>query len=156
MSTIKIENHSERVISLPITDSHPEGKKILPGMNDVPLLYWEELRGYSSMPAADSAGRPRPIRYPGRELLEDLQRPVKINMLAGTKVSPQITIYAEEGQAGPEEGTPLPADLKDMAEDVAVAVIAAAKDRQRLAAWAKDSRAKVKLAATERLAALKG
>ncbi len=151
---VKIENHTERVISLPITDSHPEGKKLVPGENDVPDLYWSELMSYTSTPAADSQGRPRPVRYPGREVIQSLKEPVKISLIGGSRHGPQITVYEQPGQA-PDEPAPLPNDLRDMAEDVALAVIAATQNRGKLAEWSKDSRKKVSAAAKAQLEAIK-
>lgn len=150
MSTVKIENNTSRILLLPPLDGWETGMKLLPGLNSVPLAYYEALNELSVTPAPLANGTPRPVRFPGREALSLLQQPVLIQTLEGRRHGPQITIFSAE-QVEREDGPVLPGDLAGYKPDVAIALVRTTSDRKVLRQWAKDSRQDVKAAVLARL-----
>lgn len=150
MPTCKIENNTACLLGLPPTDSYPSGLRLVPGLNNVPEEYMEELQSRSVMPEPKADGTPRPARYPGREALAAFQIPVRIVTPDSVTTGPQITIFTDD-QAGREEGPPAPTDLGKYDDKVAVALVRSTKDRKALKAYTQDKRAAVATAARERL-----
>ena len=151
MTTCKIENNTARLLGLPPTESYPAGLRLLPGLNNVPLEYMEELEAVCVTPEKKPNGEARPVRYPGREALSGLQIPVGIQKVDSRHNGPQITIYTDD-QAGREEGVPMPLDLASYKDDVAVALVRSTRDKKALKAYAKDKRPAVAAEANARLA----
>jgi len=151
MATCKIENNTARLLGLPPTDSFPAGLRLVPGLNNVPEDYMEELQARVLTPDPKSDGTPRPVRYPGREVLADLQIPVRIVTPDSITNGPQITIFTDD-QVGREEGPPAPHDLSKYDKlEVALALVRSTRDRKALKEYTKDRRPEVATAARERL-----
>ena len=151
MTTCKIDNNTARLLGLPPTDSFPSGLRLVPGLNNVPEEYMAELNERTVLQEPKADGTPRPVRYPGREVLADLQVPVRIVTPDSVSTGPQITIYTDD-QAGREEGPPAPHDLSRYDKvEVAVALVRSTKDRKALKEYVKDRRPEVSAAARARL-----
>lgn len=151
MTTCKIDNNTARLLGLPPTENFPAGLRLVPGLNNVPLDYLDELKAREIAPEPKPDGKPRAVRYPGREALDNLLVPVKIVKPDGATFGPQITIYTDD-QAGREEGPPAPHDLsKYEKEEVAIALVRSTKDRGALKSYAKDKRPAVAAAARAKL-----
>jgi hypothetical protein len=171
MPTKKIENNTARFIDLPpilgietgddgdFTD-FPNGVRLQPGLNSVPDVYMDALRAQKRV-MCDKMGRPRadkkgaPLyRYPGLEILSQLQTPVTIITVQGTKVGPQVTVF-EDSQVGREDGPPAPMTLPASA-DAANAIIAVTTERAALERWLKSTKdSTLKINISTRLAGLK-
>jgi len=152
MATCKIENNTSRIIKLFATESFPNGIPLVPGENNVPKRYMEEMRERTRPEVVLPTGKKRPRGYPGRESLARLLEPVRIVTSQGVHRGPQITIY-EDAQASPEEGPPPPLDLDKYNESTAISLIKVTKDKKALKRWAEDRRPAVATAAVERLQA---
>jgi hypothetical protein len=151
MTTCKIENNTARLLGLPPTDSFPAGIRLVPGLNNVPEDYLDELKARAVQPEPKPDGTPRAVRYPGRELLDDYLVPVRIVKPDSVHTGPQITILTND-QAGREEGPPPPHDLSRYEKvEVAVALVKSTKDRTALKAYTKDKRQEVAAAARAKL-----
>lgn len=162
----RIENHTSRLIVLPSTLSFPNGIRLIPGLNTVPVMYLEELEAYST-PAREVlvGGRKvqRKERFPGREVLEDLQKPVtrpnserSFHIAAHNGLArysgPQITIYPDAMEDRPD-GPPPPEFLPTKKEQ-ALPIIAVTTDRAALKRWSQQGRGEVAQAAAAKLASL--
>lgn len=133
---VSIENNTARPICLFPTDSFPRGRKLVPGLNRVDDLYWEEFMGHRVMTEA-KPGRKSVERFPGKEQIAELQLPVQIVTPNGVTIGPMITMY-ETDQVGREEGPPPPQSLKGLKEDQAMVLIKVTTDRVALKRWASE------------------
>lgn len=149
--TRRIENNTASIIYLPpyveITDSldttidFPRGLPLLPGLNTVPLKYLEALEALER-PLCDKYGKPvgKKVRFPGREVLKQLQEPVVIyRPEGGSLLQPRITIHLDP-LAGRDDGPPPPAVLPTTNEKVALALVAATSNTAVLRTWSKQPR----------------
>lgn len=122
----KIENHTERLITLPNIDPALPPITLAPGLNNVPNQYLEAVDKLAS------EGKP------GRkQAIEALQQPVMLWLRAGPRRGPQITVYADD-QVTRDDGGNFPHDLNGKAKQVAVGFIRAAVAegrRQVLEQW---------------------
>lgn len=150
--TVVIENNTSAFILLFPTDGFPQGIRLLPGNNDVPVRYLEELKEHAVTTEA-RGGKPGPIRYPGREVLESLQTPITYYTVDGKVRGPRITIYERDQVARPE-GPMAPIDLKAYKDEAAKIVIKTCSDKAALKRWMKDNRQEIAAAAGARLAEL--
>jgi hypothetical protein len=172
MTVKKIENHTARFIDLPpilgietgeedgdFTD-FPNGLRLQPGLNSVPVLYLDALAAQKRV-MCDKMGRPRvgkkgePLyRYPGLEIMAQLIAPVTIVTTQGTKISPQVTVY-EDAQVGREDGPAAPLTLPASAA-AAKAIIAVTTERAALERWSKATKdSELKIIIATRLAGLR-
>jgi len=146
MTTVNIENNTARIIVLFATDAFPEGVRLVPGKNSVPVKYLDEMRGRMVSPQSG------PAFSPGVRLLEDLQEKVRIVTSNGTHSGPQITIFTKD-QTGREDGPPHPASLETYKVEVALAMVSVTSDKTALKSWTKDPREEVAKAAKAKLTA---
>lgn len=169
MSVKRIENNTDRFIHLPAlvaveSDDQPpvdyhEGIRLSPGLNTVPARYLAALRE-EKLPVHDVLGRPKvtrtgePVyRYPGREAMEQLLRPVNHTTARGRVFGPQITVYEDE-QVGREDGPTPPATLPSKTE-AALALVAVCDHRPSLENWLRQTKdGSVKIAIQTRLQGL--
>lgn len=148
----RIENNTARPIHLSPTESHPQGKVLLPGLNTVPGLLWEELMAFEVEKFAGNQQRPTGVkRFPGREHIAQLQEETQIVTSRGLSYGPQITVY-EDAQVGREDGVPMPVTLKGVKDIVAAKYVELCNERKTLKRWAEEGGefahlAKTKLAA---------
>jgi hypothetical protein len=160
MSVTKIENNTDRAfILLPPTESHPQGVRLLPGLNSVPDLYLEELEAITRRKADVMSPDGKTVKgalwHPGQRELARLQKPVRIDKADGTRTGPQITIYPKGSvQDQMPDGLPPPHDLQPYREPAALMFIEQCKDADALKRWVKDDRKTVAKAASQRLAGL--
>lgn len=146
---LRIENNTERLLGLPPTQSFPAGVRLIPGLNTVPAGYMAELDAAEAETHIN--GKPGPKRFPGRDALALLLKPVKIVKTNGTHRGPQITVFTDE-QAGRDDGPPAPEDLKDMKEAAAIKIVAVTNDREALKRWqGNDKRQGVQAAISAKL-----
>lgn len=145
-----IENHRYADIWLPPNDALPDGKRLKPGLNNVPKAYLHmlETTRVKNRVKDDEAVT---YRYPGKLLLESLLRPVRISHLTdGDYFGPSITIY-EVDQLGPKgvetdengvlvEGPPPPITLATANYDIGTArrIISMTRDLAALRRWEKE------------------
>lgn len=149
----KIDNHCPRFHFLPPTDSYQSGIRLIPGSNNVPNAYLEELNAVE-VETVDRHGKlTGKKRYPGRELLAQLQETVVIHTVNGTKLSPQITVYPE-GSAAEQEGPQLPVTLDGYGDVAALEIVKRTSDKSALARWEKAARGDLKKAISDRRQAL--
>jgi hypothetical protein len=135
------------LIILPCTDTFPNGLRLIPGLNSVPLDYFEELNGLYKEPRSvmTKSGNKKQTkeRWPGRVQLAKLQESVRLVTARGEDFGPQITIY-EDIQDRPD-GPPAPLNLPVNVE-AAKAVIRQTADRDALKRWAKAGNGKGEVA----------
>lgn len=144
----RIENHTARVLILPGTESHPEGKPLIPGLNTIPNLYWDELQAYE-VDKFDRSGKKKGTRFPARETLEQLQVPVSIVTGKGVSFGPQITIY-EDAMVDRPDGI-IPESLDTYNEVAALKMIEIVNDRTALRRYTKSRLPSVAAAAKAKL-----
>ncbi len=142
-----IENHTSHLIILPCTDTFPNGVRLIPGLNSVPMDYFEELNALTK-PAREVVTKSglkkmTKLRYPGRDTLDKLLTPVRLVTARGEDFGPQITIY-EDVQDRPD-GPPAPMVLPVNVE-AAKAVIRTCSDRKALERWSKAGNGKGEVA----------
>lgn len=151
----KIENHCDRFIHLSPTDGFVRGINLSPGLNTVPAAYMEELQALEAPQEKLPNGKSRPMRYPGRELLQQLQQRVRIVSSDKDIFSPQITIYTPEQAPDREDGLPPPPTLDGYtSEKAALAMVSVTTDKEALTRWTRDKRRVVAQAAAEKLQTL--
>lgn len=146
--TIKhIENHTSHLIILPCTDTFANGLRLIPGLNSVPMDYFEELEGLYKPPmevrTKNGSKKMTKERWPGKEALEKLLAPVRLVTARGEEHGPQITIYSDI-QDRPD-GPPAPLNLP-VNVDAAKAVIRQTADRAALVRWSKAGNGKGEVA----------
>lgn len=146
--TIKhIENHTSHLIILPCTDTFPNGLRLIPGLNSVPIAFFEELNGLfkevRTVMTKSGNKKQTKERWPGRDSLAKLLQPVRLVTARGEDFGPQITIY-EDIQDRPD-GPPAPLNLPVNVE-AAKAVIRQTADREALKRWAKAGNGKGEVA----------
>lgn len=156
----KIENNTGRFIYLPPADDFPAGIKLLPGLNTVPNRYMDQLlakelkvlpkKGYEP-----KKGEPLKTRFPGRELIAQLQERVKIVTTDGAHFGPQITIYDAEQVGDRPDGPELPDFLDAYADKIALKLVENVDQLDKLEAWAQDRRPEIASAAKGKLALLR-
>ncbi len=142
-----IENHTSHLIILPCTDTFPNGLRMIPGLNSVPMDYFEELnetfKEVRSVTTKSGKEKKTKERWPGREALAKLLQPVRLVTARGEEHGPQITIY-EDIQDRPD-GPPPPLNLPVNVE-AAKAVIRQTADRAALLRWSKAGNGKGEVA----------
>ena len=145
----KIENNTSAFIYLFGTPSFPMGVRLIPGLNTVPKLFMDEFNEHTAMtektPVKESV-----VRFPGREVLADLQKVVSYHTAEGPRTGPRVTVYTDD-QAGREDGPMPPQDLRGLKEEAAIATIRVTSDKAALKRWTKDTRAAVSSAANAKL-----
>jgi len=147
---VVIENNGYSDVFLPSTKSHAKGKRLIPGLNNVPRLYLHELMTHR-VKNRDNDGEPGGYRYPGQEALKRLQTPVRISQMEHADyLGPRITIYEpdqlrargiEVGDYGVDaEGPPPPASLAAGGYnfETAARIIRITKDPEALKRWAAE------------------
>jgi hypothetical protein len=163
-STVVIEYHLPRLHFLPPTDSFPDGLRLVPGENNVPTKYLDELEAQEIVlhrytEVADSNGIVSVqktfvgTRKPGVEALEALQQPVTMYHGQGHRyVGPQITIHRrpEPPEVAPKHPPKLPENL-----GAALEVVAHCDDSRYLERWALEAKGQLKTAIVERLKTVK-
>ncbi len=166
ITTVLIENHTPRVIILQPTASAPNGMRLIPGENNLPVKYVEELEAlerllFSYKEVVDSEGnvtmRKQYLgsKFPGRETLEMLQKPFEQPLGNGNVYKgPHITIHKRPEPA--QEATPeLPPKLPENLS-AAQHIIASCDDETRLEHWLNEARGPIKTALQTRLKTLRG
>ena len=145
----KIENNTSAFIHLFATPSFPAGVRLIPGLNTVPKLFMDEFNEHSAL-TESKPNKPGVLRYPGREVLADLQKVVQFYTAEGPRTGPRVTLYTDD-QAGREDGPMPPQDLRGMKEEAAIATVRVTSDKAALKRWSKDTRSAVASAATAKL-----
>ncbi|MEY4507942.1 MAG: hypothetical protein RLZZ450_64 [Pseudomonadota bacterium] len=167
-----IENHTSRLIILPPTYTFPKGVRLVPGLNRVPELYFEEAEQYE-LPEREIESFGRKVKVPARkpitEALADLQKPLyrAENKATGASASarrfrgvngpysgPQITIYRDPLAIEGREDGPPPPDFLPEDKKQARAIIEVTTDRAALKKWAGQGRGEIAQAAAAKLLAL--
>jgi hypothetical protein len=157
----RIENHTPRIILLPPlegTDENPDGFpygiKLVPGLNSVPQQYLDALLAREVPSEIGPGGKKRPNRFPGRELIAQLETAVYIYSVDGRSFGPQITVYsgaAAQTLADRADGPAAPLDLGAYEVEPALAMIKLVTDVAALKRYVKDRRNRVRDAANARL-----
>ncbi len=154
VQTIKrIENHRDSLMWLPPTPSFPNGMKLIPGLNTVPVLYLDELME-RELVVADRVVNGRKLnggtRKPAERMLANLQKHVFITDVNGSrKFGPQITIYDDimsDRQDGPPPPPALPSNKVH-----AKKIIEVTTERAALKRWSEQGRGDIPDMARERL-----
>lgn len=143
-----IENNCPRFHFLPPTESYEGGIRLVPGKNNVPNKYLEELEAYE-VDKVDRNGKKTGTRFPGREVLAELQKPVIIHSVQGQRFYAQITVYPA-GAAAEHEGPALPASLDGYSETAALEIIKRTTDKKALERWEKAARGDLKKVISDR------
>lgn len=132
MSVKIVENNTLGRRYLPPTKSHPQGKWLEPGLNEVPELYFQELDSHVVV-FKDLAGKEYDY-FPGREALNLLLAPTKIADVAGIlRFGPQITVYNKDQVVGDKAAWPH--DLLGLKEPQALAFVTACTDSAVIKRW---------------------
>lgn len=147
-----IENYCPRFHFLPPTESYDGGIRLVPGKNNVPNAYMDELLAHEC-DKVNKAGKVVGTRFPGRELIAQLEVPVVIHTHNGSKVSAQICVFPA-GSAAEAEGPTLPATLDGYSDTAALEIVKRTNDKVALARWEKAARGDLKKAVSDRRQAL--
>ncbi len=147
----KIDNNTAHIIQLPPTKSFPKGIHLAPSFkmgdavstNSVPNKYLDELYAREIV-TVDEDGKVAGKRFPGREQIEELQKPVRIYRHdAGMRISPQITVFSE-GQAPGKNAVEMPHTLAGYSEATAAELVKRTHDKPLLKLWEKEARGDLK------------
>jgi hypothetical protein len=158
-SNKRIQNNTHRAIVFPPSESFPKGIRLPPdSLLTVPALYLEEICTAEALgvppPATRADKKPvARVRIPGKEFLESLLEPVRIDLGVGlgAKRGPQITIFSLDQCPDREDGPNHPDTLDDYKDvKVALKLVALCKDKLILEKWSVDRRDEIAQAARQR------